>query len=79
MSSRREKRSEHAETVRILWSSCRNCGMKNWKPAMQLKVKKNGKKLAAVSGRLLTITLKNTHAHTLPLCDLSSDPVANCI
>lgn len=43
MSSRREKRSEHAETERRLWSSCRNCGMKTWKHAMQLKVRANRK------------------------------------
>lgn len=43
MSSRREKRSEHAETERRLWSSCRNCGMKNWKLAMQLKDRENWK------------------------------------
>lgn len=41
ISSRREKRSEHAETERRLWSSCRNCGMRNWKAAMQLKVRAN--------------------------------------
>lgn len=38
MSWRREKRSEHGETQRRLWSGCRNCGIKIWRLAMQLKV-----------------------------------------
>lgn len=41
VSSRREKRSDRAQTERRLWSSCRNYGMKTWMPAMQLKVKAN--------------------------------------
>lgn len=43
VSSRREKRCEHAETEGRLWSSCRNCGIETWILATQLKVRANRK------------------------------------
>lgn len=81
MSSRRQKRSEHAQTERRLWSSCRNCGMKTWKLAMQLKVKANWKfgcwNWKAFNNKSQKHTCIHTHTHTLECHDLFSNPVGN--
>lgn len=55
------KERETAETERRLWSSCRNCGMKPWTLAMQLKV--SGGNVAA-TGRLFTTHFTHTHTNT---------------
>lgn len=64
-----KKRSEHAETERRLWLSCRNCGMKTWKLAMQLKVRANWKfgccNWKAFNNYSQKHTCTNTHSHTM--------------